>query len=100
MEKCNIIECDIFNAIEQLKSRWTSVVVYSLFESSKTFSQIEESFEFLTATQLNRTLKTLQKDNILEKNNQVYSLTTKGLELVEVLNHIDEWYSKFEEKEE
>lgn len=89
-EECNIHNCDIYHAISLVKSRYSSVVIFSL-ETEKTFTELKNEFSYITPTQLTRTLKPLIENGIIEKEEK-YRLTIIGFELAKILHNLDTWY--------
>lgn len=95
MEKCNVMDCDVYHAIKIIKSRYASVFIFSLAEGSKTFGEIEAEFDFISSVQVSRTLKELRSYNIVNNIDGKYSLTEAGLGLVPILNSLEQWNEKY-----
>ncbi len=95
MEKCNVMDCDVYNAIKIIKSRYASVFIFSLGESEKSFSELESEFDFISSVQVSRTLKHLNEYNIISNENGRYKLTEAGVGLVPILNSLENWNEKF-----
>lgn len=95
MEKCNVIDCDVYHAIKVIKSRYASVFIYSLAEHQKSFGEIEAEFDFISSVQVMRTLKDLKGYKIIENNEGKYSLTESGQELIPILNSLEQWNQKY-----
>lgn len=95
MEKCNVIDCDVYNAIKIIKSRYASVFIFSLAEAQKTFGEIESEFDFISSVQVMRTLKDLMGYKIIENVEGKYALTESGQELIPILNSLEKWNEKF-----
>lgn len=93
MEKCNIMECDVYNAIKIIKSRYASVFLFSLNEGDKTFSEIEAEFDFISSVQVSRTLNHLIAYTVVENINGKYRLTPSGALLIPILNQLEQWYA-------
>lgn len=91
MEVCDVLDCDIYDAVKAIKGRWNCVVVISLNEKQKGFSQLQNEFSYLTATQLTRTLSALKEHNLIIKEDKDYCLTTKGKELVPIIEALEAW---------
>ncbi len=94
MEKCDILDCSFNKAVELIKSRFVCAIIVSLSESSSSFSKISSDFSYLTNATLSRTLKQLCDDNLIVKEDNLYSLTPAGVELTSIINTLDEWYEK------
>ncbi|WOO88863.1 winged helix-turn-helix transcriptional regulator [Mollicutes bacterium LVI A0078] len=95
MEKCNVMDCDVYHAIKIIKSRYASVFIFSLAEDSKTFGEIEAEFDFISSVQVSRTLKELRLYKIANNNDGKYSLTEAGQALVPILDSLEEWNEKY-----
>lgn len=95
MEACNISNCDIYQAINQIKSRYSAVIIIALFKKKKNFTTLSEEFDYLTNTQLTRTLNLLIKYNIIKKENNFYFLTKKGTDLYPILQSLNSWFSNY-----
>ncbi|WOO87697.1 winged helix-turn-helix transcriptional regulator [Mollicutes bacterium LVI A0039] len=95
MEKCNIMDCDVYHAIKIIKSRYASVFIFSLDEGAKTFTQIETEFDFVSSVQVVRTLKHLIEYKIVVQDEGQYKLTKAGSELVPILDSLETWYEQF-----
>lgn len=95
MEKCNVIECDVYKGIKLFKGRWVSVILFSLRESSKSFSTISNEFTFLTNSQLSNTLKKMSSDSLIINNDGNYTLTDKGLDLTLICDEIELFNKKY-----
>ncbi len=99
MEKCDILECNFNKAIDLIKSRFVCAIIISLSENcDSSFSKISNEFSYLTNATLSRTLKKLADDKLIMKENNQYNLTKTGLELVEIINMLELWYTKNYEK--
>ncbi len=94
MEKCNVHNCDIYGAINLIKSRYASVVLFALHEEKMTFSQLLAEFNYLSPVQLTRTLNQLEQNNLIQHCNKCYRLTNAGTELIPILNQLEDWHDK------
>ena len=90
-DECNILQCEIYQALEQIKGRWTPVIVFSLENGAKKYGQIADEFMLLSSTQLTRSLKTLLNHRLISKEGQSYQLTAKGQALVPILHQLEAW---------
>ncbi len=94
-EKCNIIECDIYHAISKIKSRYSSVFLFSLNSSPKKFNEIADEFSFINHSQVSRTLKDLITSNLVVKVDNFYKLSKSGQALIPILLDLEHWNSTF-----
>ena len=97
---CNILECDIYHALDAIKGRWHSVVIYALRDGKHKYNEIAQQFSFLSATQLTRTLSTLRTHGIIEKVEGGYALTEKSENILPILDALSEWQQKFKKSSE
>lgn len=94
-DMCNVTNCNIYKSINMIKSRYSSVLIISLKDTSKSFSTLANEFDYLTNMQLSRTLNTLVQHCLITKDNNYYSLTTAGKELVPILMNLELWYDEY-----
>ncbi len=92
MDKCNVIDCDVYHAIKLIKPRYASVFIYSLDDGPKSFSMLKEEFDYINSTQVVRTLNHLINTNLVIKDDSDYRLTSYGQKLVPILDSLNEWY--------
>lgn len=71
MEDCNILDCNLYEAINIIKGRWTMFILYEL-EQEQTFSYLQNRFLFLTNAQLSRSLKQLIEFDLIVKTDNKY----------------------------
>lgn len=89
--KCNVIECEIYDAISKIKSKYVSVFIISLHKKPKLFSELEEEFSYISSMQVSRTLKSLSKNKLIHFSEGTYSLSEHGEDLFKILNELNEW---------
>lgn len=90
MEKCDVLNCDVYEGIKKIKGRWVSVILFSLEEKDKTFSEIKNDFPFLTNAQLSLNLQNMTTNNLITKIDIKYTLTSDGKKYCKVLDLIEE----------
>lgn len=85
-----------------LSKKWVSLIVFSLFDDAKKFSDIERYIPGLSARLLTERLKELETLGIVKKtvHNSTpikieYSLTRKGVDLTGAFKAIGEWAEKW-----
>jgi DNA-binding HxlR family transcriptional regulator len=81
-----------------LGNKWKPIVIYVLRERTARFGQIAASIEIISRKVLTTTLQELESDGILLRKEfkelpprVEYSLTTKGLALLPILNQLAKW---------
>lgn len=93
MEDCNILECNLHEAINIIKGRWTMFILYELESEPRNFSYLQTKFLFLTNSQLSRSLKALLEFDLIEKQEQNYCIKQKGLTLIPILDELEAWFT-------
>ena len=77
------------SAIKSISNKWTFYILKDLFLGKKRFRQFQENRPNLDNKSLTRCLKSMEKNNLIEKtvkNNETeYILTPKGMKLNKVL---------------
>ena len=77
------------SAIKSISNKWTFYILKDLFLGKKRFTQFQENRQNLDNKSLARCLKSMEKNNLIEKtvkNNETeYYLTPKGMKLNKVL---------------
>ena len=77
------------SAIKSISNKWTFYILKDLFLGKKRFTQFQENRPNLDNKTLTRCLKSMEKNNLIEKtvkNNETeYDLTPKGMKLNKVL---------------
>lgn len=76
---------------------WALGVIWQLSSSAMTFRQIQESCEKVSPTVLNRRLKELISNGLVERGDAGYQLTTTGLELFSLLKPFGTWSTRWAE---
>lgn len=99
-DKCNIINCDVYQGIQKIKSRYTGAFIYSLIDQDKQFKDLEAEFSYISSTQVSRTLKQLIQNGLVINQNNAYSLTPAAIELVPILDLLETWNEKYFNNEE
>ncbi len=88
---CNISNCNITEAINIIKSRYSAVLILSLEDNEKNFTTLTQEFDYLTNMQLTRTINKLKNKDIIVKNNNSYKLTKLGQDLIPILKDLENW---------
>ncbi|MTK12763.1 MAG: helix-turn-helix transcriptional regulator [Clostridiaceae bacterium] len=101
MEKFHL--CPRFeSAFELLGKRWTGLIIRSLLNGAKRFSDIQEIIPNLSARMLTERFKELEEQGIITRNvypempvRIEYELTEKGRDLEKVMDEIQKWAEKW-----
>lgn len=89
-------------AFELLGKRWTGLIIRSLLDGSKRFSDIQEIIPDLSARMLTERFKELEKEGIITRTvypetpvRIEYKLTEKGKDLEKSMDEIQRWAEKW-----
>jgi DNA-binding HxlR family transcriptional regulator len=101
MDKIHL--CPRFEAaFEILGKRWTGLIIRSLLNGAKRFSDIQEIIPNLSARMLTERFKELEEYGIITRKvypempvRIEYELTEKGKELEKVMDEIQKWAEKW-----
>ncbi|HCL4444821.1 TPA: helix-turn-helix transcriptional regulator [Clostridium botulinum] len=101
MEKYHM--CPKFeNAFELLGKRWTGLIIRTLLNGQKRFSDIAEAIPNMSARMLTERFKELEEEGIILRKvypetpvRIEYELTEKGLDLQAVMDEIQNWAEKW-----
>ncbi|NFD29217.1 transcriptional regulator [Clostridium botulinum] len=101
MEKYHM--CPKFeNAFELLGKRWTGLIIRTLLNGQKRFSDIAEAIPNMSARMLTERFKELEEEGIIIRKvypetpvRIEYELTEKGLDLQAVMDEIQNWAEKW-----
>lgn len=90
------------SAFELLGKRWTGLIIQTLLNGQKRFSDIEEAIPNLSARMLAERFKELEQEGIVIRNvysetpvRIEYELTEKGHELHKAMSEIQKWAEKW-----
>ncbi len=90
------------SAFELLGKRWTGLIIQTLLNGQKRFSDIEEAIPNLSARMLTERFKELEQEGIVVRNvypetpvRIEYELTEKGHELHKAMIEIQKWAEKW-----
>jgi DNA-binding HxlR family transcriptional regulator len=89
-------------AFELLGKRWTGLIIRSLLNGAKRFSDIQEIIPNLSARMLTERFKELEEQGVLVRKvypempvRIEYELTEKGRELEKVMDEIQKWAERW-----
>jgi DNA-binding HxlR family transcriptional regulator len=100
--KINNKNCPVRRALDVVGGKWAITIIYSLFEGTKRFKELERSIEGINTRMLVKELKLMEEHKILERVAYAtipptveYSLTDKGRSLKPVLEELYKWGKDF-----
>lgn len=83
--------------IELLGKKWVLRILWELRDDQLTFRQLQSACDNLSPTVLNQRLKLLEQARIIQKNvPSGYSLTSIGLELLELYDPLKHWVTRWD----
>lgn len=90
--------CPSRTLLEHVTSKWGVMILLSLSEGERRWSELRRRAEGISEKMLAQTLKTLERDGLVTRHAQPvipprvdYSLTKKGFELTELLVPLVAW---------
>jgi len=90
------------NAFELLGKRWTGLIIRTLLNGQKRFSDIGEAIPNMSARMLTERFKELEKEGIIIRKvypetpvRIEYELTEKGRDLQSAMDEIQKWAEKW-----
>ena len=94
--------CSVEVALNEIGGKWKALILCALKDGKLRFSEINAKIPDITQRMLTKTLRELEKDNII--NRKVYAevpprveycLTTKGESVLPILDALCEWGKKY-----
>ena len=103
LDSCKVIH----SAWNELTKVWTLPVIHSLgLKEPARFNELKRRTEGISATSLSERLGELERQGVISRKvfpetppRVEYSLTPKGLELKDVLEHLAEWAIRWADKD-
>lgn len=81
--------CPVQKLALLLSDAWTMLIIRDLLLSEKRFCELEKSLEGISTRTLTLKLTKLTEEHIVQKKDNSYSLTKKGLTLREVIHAME-----------
>lgn len=97
MTNCNVLDCSIYGLTKTLGKKYVVFILIELNKQDCRFGDFEKFFDYLTNVQLSRSLKLLKDEGLINKNGEIYSLTTYGKEVVDVILELEKVSEKYEQ---
>lgn len=95
------LQCNIAQTLNIIGDKWSLLILHRLFIGYETYMEILEGLEGIPTNLLSERLKTLEFDELIYKElyqdhppRYKYSLTEKGMDLVDVFNSLVLWGEK------
>lgn len=94
----NLKNCGVAKTLKIIGSKWTILILHSLFEGTKRFGQLQKELEKISPKTLSERLQELERDGIIKKKvfaeiplHVEYSLTTKGKSFEQIFDQMAQW---------
>lgn len=91
-------QCPARRVLELIAAEWTVMVVYTLAEGTKRYSQLQREIDGISQKMLTQTLRRLEQDGLVERTVYPvvppmveYALTELGRTLIGPLSAIGDW---------
>ena len=81
----DLMTCPIENTLKLINRKWIIVLIRDMFSGKKYFHEFSEGKEGLSNTVLSDTLKFMEQNDLIRKEDAEYSLTHKGFRLNRIL---------------
>ena len=81
----DLITCPIENTLKLINRKWTIVLIRDMFNGKKYFKEFNQGKEGLSNTVLSDTLKFMEQNGLIRKEDSEYHLTQRGLRLNRIL---------------
>ncbi|MED1205946.1 winged helix-turn-helix transcriptional regulator [Heyndrickxia acidicola] len=98
----NKLSIEVERSYQLISKKWICLIIHTLMESPKRFSEIHEFIPDLSKRMLNERLKEMEEWGLVIRNviadrpvRTEYSLTRKGTELGKSLKSIEAWGEKW-----
>lgn len=100
--KINNTNCPVRKSLEILGGKWAFTIIYSLFEGTKRFKELERSIEGINTRMLAKELKLMEQHEIVTRVAHAtipptveYTLTEKGKNLRPILEELYKWGKEY-----
>lgn len=103
------LPCNIAQTLNIIGDKWSLLILHRIFVGRETYKDIQEGLDGIPTNLLSERLKTMESDELIVRSlyqthppRYKYTLTEKGLDLVDVFNslmlwgerHLDKCYKK------
>lgn len=85
----------IASAVNVLGSKWTALILRDLMEGPKRFCELERSVGSINPRTLSQRLTILEDQRIINATDGHYRLTSKGEDLLPILEQMAAWGTKY-----
>lgn len=90
------------NTVDVLGDKWTALIIHELAVAPSCFCDVEKTLPGISPRTLSQRLEKLQADGVIDKQlykehppRYNYHLTTKGQELLSIIDAMAAWGSKY-----
>lgn len=101
MQQSSTTNC-LQNTVEILGDKWTALIIHQLAQEPSCFCDVEKTLPGISPRTLSQRLDKLQAEGIIAKKlyqehppRYNYHLTTKGVELLDIVDAMSVWGTKY-----
>ena len=88
----------VSKVLEKVSGKWKVSILESLESKNLRFTDLRGSLEGVSNKVLSEALKDLEENELIEKKDSgAYKLTSKGFELLRVLENFEDWFDSYED---
>ena len=94
-------DCSIMGSISIISGKWKPVIIWMLLSGPKRFGELHKAIQGIALKVLSRNLKELEADGIINRKVYAevppkveYTLTAKGMSLMDAMQLLTEWGKK------
>ncbi|MBK1786939.1 winged helix-turn-helix transcriptional regulator [Prauserella cavernicola] len=91
--------CAVARALEILGERWTLLIVRELLLGERQFNDIRRGIPRISKTMLSARLKTLERHDVIRREDGGYRLTEAGRDLAGVVRELGGWAMRWDRRE-
>ena len=104
MEKLSFdpVDCPIARVTKVLQGKWAMVIIYTLSEGTRRFSELHRLLPYITEANLTKDLRMLEAHGVVHREvypvvppRVEYSLTEMGEAFLPIINSINKWADKY-----
>jgi DNA-binding HxlR family transcriptional regulator len=97
MTNCNVLDCSIYGLTKTLGKKYAVFILIELNKNDCRFSDFEKFFDYLSNVQLSRSLKLLKDEGLINKRDEIYTLSEYGEEVARVILELELVSEKYEQ---
>lgn len=94
--------CHLDLVMDQIRKKWKAVILCNIGNSTIRFTQLQKQLDSISQKVLSESLRELESENFINKTinstfplKVEYSLTSKGKEILSILQSLEKWSEKY-----